>query len=41
MLHKPITIAGKLEVGEKRVDGFAVSVFRMTPDEVVPPGESL
>lgn len=40
MLHKPITVLGKLEVGEKLVDDFAVSVFRLAPDKVLPPGES-
>ncbi|HPF39191.1 MAG TPA: DUF3299 domain-containing protein [Phycisphaerae bacterium] len=39
-LHKPITVLGVLDVGEKLVDDFAVSVFRMTPDHVLPPGET-
>ena len=40
MLHKPITVLGELDVGEKLVDDFAVSVFRMMPDKILPPGES-
>lgn len=40
MLHKPITVLGTLDVGEKLVDNFVVSVFRMQPDRVLPPGES-
>ncbi|MCA9255172.1 MAG: DUF3299 domain-containing protein [Phycisphaerales bacterium] len=39
-LHKPITVLGVLDVGEKLVDDFAVSVFRMTTDHVLPPGET-
>lgn len=40
MLHKPITVLGTLDVGEKLVDNFVVSVFRMQPDQVLPPGET-
>lgn len=40
MLHHPICVLGTLDVGEKFVDDFAVSIFRMTPDKVLPPGEN-
>ncbi len=40
MLHKPITVLGTLDVGEEKIDGFTISLFRMTPDHVLPPGES-
>lgn len=40
MLHKPITVLGPLDVGEEMIDGFTVSLFRMTPDTILPPGES-
>lgn len=34
MLDRPVKVKGTLEVGEKLEDGFLVSLYRMTADEV-------
>jgi len=38
-MHLPITVLGKIEIGEEMEDGVTVSIFRMQCDKVLPPGE--
>jgi len=39
MMHLPITVLGKIDIGEEMEDGLTVSIFRMQCDKVLPPGE--
>lgn len=38
ILHVPVFVLGTLEVGEENIDGYTVSIYRMTADKILPPG---
>jgi len=38
-MHLPITVLGKIDIGEVTEEGVTVSIFRMQCDKVLPPGE--
>ena len=37
-LHVPIFVLGTLEVGEENVEGYTISIYRMTAEKILPPG---
>jgi len=40
MPHKLTTVLRTLDIGKEMVDGCTVSLFRMAPDTVLPPGQT-